>query len=87
MLKTPKECIFILTDYGFNQSQIARLCGVGQGVIYKILSDRIKRPNYEITDKLRELVKTLQSKILVNEMLLKQHMDKAFTSNSCEQSE
>ena len=70
MLKTPQECISILKEYGFNQSEIGRLCGISQGTVFKIMTNITAKPNYEIADKLREVVKTMNSKMGVNEMLV-----------------
>ena len=71
MLKTPQECIHILKEYGFNQSEIGRLCGISQGTVFKIMMNVTAKPNYVVVDKLREVVKTMNSKMGAKEMIVK----------------
>lgn len=90
MLKTPQECISILREYGFNQSEIGRLCGISQGTVFKIMNNLTAKTNYEIADKLREVVKTMNSKMGVNEMLIessksyKKRFKNALGTSNCE---
>ena len=58
---SPYEAIEILESLGLTQQQIAELTGTQQGYISRLKNKSIKRPSYQLTDKLRLLVKKMKS--------------------------